>query len=605
MHEVESANSYAQEESSFTERYMAEGAVSGVRKMPSGRRSAKAVTVSIPYGEESGGLFESIRKMIGRRSAPEPDPENLQWNESPIYEAASGEEENSEAPDTEETSTEDGDSASAAPFTPASGVRDGDGALGRNHSQAMALSDEIMTNKRSFAGFSIKDGSFSAVKSSIAMLQQMLALSYPGKLSTEATAIMDQYSAVIRILRDYVEHITEKGGGRSPSGKARLDLVSQLIPLYEKDRQYFGVVADSLSAGDASGIKSWDDVLYNARAEDLSRDNAKLSTVGNGSSIITKRTTEDGRSEFIKKEERSLSKNEEGMFSGQEVMDMYRGISGASSDILDEILAYFRSHPITGRAGVITPERCVAQICSYIINENRIAENKAKRKEEMSDEEYAAENRELFREQVKSHKLYTETVFKDFLDHMISSDAETDKLLDFFNFNNKKSVESEAVDYSGIRFGATISDRNVSTSILAGRLGMSDIVASSRTMLIENANGETARANSMEGAEGKEIKDWRKAAEKEEKEDKKLIDEKKAEGPPLQVVFSYTPKALMQLNELVVLDLIAGQGDRNAGNYFFTVEKTPKDKDGKSVWYLTSVKVSIMICPSANLILKI
>ena len=54
MFEQESINSYDQGESSFAERYMAESTAPAKRNDPGRRGAAPAVTVSIPYGEESG-----------------------------------------------------------------------------------------------------------------------------------------------------------------------------------------------------------------------------------------------------------------------------------------------------------------------------------------------------------------------------------------------------------------------------------------------------------------------------------------------------------------------------------------------------------------------
>ena len=106
--------------------------------------------------------------------------------------------------------------------------------------------------------------------------------------------------------------------------------------------------------------------------------------------------------------------------------------------------------------------------------------------------------------------------------------------------------------------GMTISDRNASSSRVAERLGLSEIVAKSDTILVRDEKG-VYRANAMESVRGENVLDMRTLVERvqESPEDKELYGKE----------ISFSGKAARQMFELQIFDLITGQTDRNPGNY--------------------------------------
>ncbi len=69
----------------------------------------------------------------------------------------------------------------------------------------------------------------------------------------------------------------------------------------------------------------------------------------------------------------------------------------------------------------------------------------------------------------------------------------------------KKNEYLNATEYARIDGGEVVSDRNVSTSIMAKRLKLTNIVAESKTVLLDNGDGTFAKANAMEEVPGMEF----------------------------------------------------------------------------------------------------
>ena len=125
----------------------------------------------------------------------------------------------------------------------------------------------------------------------------------------------------------------------------------------------------------------------------------------------------------------------------------------------------------------------------------------------------------------------------------------------------------EEEDTAGIEAGEAISNRNVSTSRMANRLGMSGMIAKSETVLIRKDDGLVVRTNSMEGVKGMTMGELEQYAN--------------AEGITLKL----SDNAIKQLYQLQVFDLICGQIDRHMNNYIPSYEVT-----GENEYTITSVK---------------
>ena len=117
-----------------------------------------------------------------------------------------------------------------------------------------------------------------------------------------------------------------------------------------------------------------------------------------------------------------------------------------------------------------------------------------------------------------------------------------------------------------------ITNRNVATSRMAGLLGLSSLVADSKTVKVKDKqSGEVFKGNMMEFAEGESAKD---ISEKHVENISSKMKDMESKALKAQAVLA--PSIQKELSSLQVLDYICGQGDRHSGNYFLQ-----KDKSGE------------------------
>ena len=129
------------------------------------------------------------------------------------------------------------------------------------------------------------------------------------------------------------------------------------------------------------------------------------------------------------------------------------------------------------------------------------------------------------------------------------------------------TLSNMCIDKAMIDKGAEISKRNVATSRMAKMLGLENLVTKSSLVNLK-FNGKTMQGVSMEEAEGEEFQTIRENAEK---------------GKKRKV---YTTECFRKLLNLQVFDIICGQVDRNATNYFGKVTQT----DNKTVMQVEDIK---------------
>lgn len=106
--------------------------------------------------------------------------------------------------------------------------------------------------------------------------------------------------------------------------------------------------------------------------------------------------------------------------------------------------------------------------------------------------------------------------------------------------------------------GRMLSQRNVAASRIASLLGMPDLVAESKTVLLTH-EGQTKRGNIMRHASGMSMYALYTESEK-----------------PGALPLRYSPEVMRQLSSLQLMDSLCGQVDRNASNYMLEYE----DRDG-------------------------
>ena len=282
-------------------------------------------------------------------------------------------------------------------------------------------------------------------------------------------------------------------------------MIKQIIDQSEAEKDAFAIIRDEYISGLRYDGEKWRDVLYVIRAERL--DAKDLKSEGAGTSNIKVLTNPDGSKSYIKPEERSAEK---GTIS--EYLSMYANTGDQT------IQEYFRS--VMADKNFEQIEANLSETLDSIGRPSELEISFAIRKKANSE---------------------TKRVMKG---HLYS----------FLEFAFKKKNELGVSRGAGINAGSVISSRNVSTTRVADRLGVGDIVARSETVIVKQKDGSFVRANSMEGITGENVMQMGK-----------LINMLKKEWSNRRL--RITGKAATQLFELQVLDLICGQIDRHMGNY--------------------------------------
>ena len=141
-----------------------------------------------------------------------------------------------------------------------------------------------------------------------------------------------------------------------------------------------------------------------------------------------------------------------------------------------------------------------------------------------------------------------------------------------------KAVQSNLSHHMENGESLNLSKRNVATSRLAELLDLGDLVAKSETATLVDADGTSRSGNLMQAAKGQEVAGF----VVEHFRDQYAADYKRAmaanEAVPNKtgnMDDKVTPEFMQSLMSLQVLDNLAAQSDRHAGNYFAQI------KDGK------------------------
>ena len=304
-------------------------------------------------------------------------------------------------------------------------------------------------------------------------------------------------------------------------------MAQAMIPQCKKELGQFNLVKGMYISGEKIDGDQWTDILYSLRSEEV--DQTKLRTVGAGTSNLIIRTNDDGSEDYIKIEERLREKVSKDKLVSRYIR-MYMEYGGKEAQTLiktmakDVDIASFVENVLLAFGGGIPAEK----------------------------------------DQIKSliGKVYTMAGIDE--NAMMRYFKSEKDLLDFSLFFAKKQNEYKtAVHKAKIDREETISDRNVSSSRLADRLGLGDIMAKSETIMVKRPDGSTVRANSMEGVKGDNVIEMAKIVDGVKK-----LDPQKPELARFyhkEIVIS--GKAAKQLMDLQILDLIAGQIDRHTNNY--------------------------------------
>ena len=444
------------------------------------------------------------------------------------------------------------------------------GVLEQSHKDISKKKEQLLDSKVTHFGIEFSDSErMTNVKNSITALNKSMVKQMPADLEGFSNAleqIRSEYRTMIENCQTYVNYIESKKKGSSDSGKERLELTRQILSQSKKELVIFEMPAKELF-GKFQGTLSWHEILYSARAIKISILDDTIEEVGQGTSTVYKKTDEKGNVTYIKAEERIAENGSTtaliqrfGKEGGPEAAEMAKVLLEAYEDfkIIDQMDGQDESvrdlgNPITKAFMMIAGKTTFGIV----------------RQKGESDKDYSTRVEEHRKSNVRKAMdvvLNGELrLIKDYVEEHY------DTFVEVANYVEKKKSEFMIAvgdhNQAGIEAGEVVSNRNVSTSRMAERYGMSDMIAKSETVIIEKQDGTFVKGNSMEEVKGKTMGE--------------LMTFAKAEG----ITLKFSPNAIKQLLQLNVFDMICGQVDRHMNNYIpsFTIT-------GENEYTITSIK---------------
>ena len=431
---------------------------------------------------------------------------------------------------TTEDDTEDVNGTPMFPTSTTTKARYRNEALVTAHQAVLQNMNSFVATKRKFGLITISDyPEVAGVKEAIINLNELLTQDVAkgdADYAFELETICLAYEKLTRCCQECITFIN----GKQKQSKKEISLrqmAQAMIPQCKKELGQFNLVKGMYISGEKIDGDQWTDILYSLRSEEV--DQTKLRTVGAGTSNLIIRTNDDGSEDYIKIEERLREKVSKDKLVSRYIR-MYMEYGGKEAQTLiktmakDVDIASFVENVLLAFGGGIPAEK----------------------------------------DQIKSliGKVYTMAGIDE--NAMMRYFKSEKDLLDFSLFFAKKQNEYKtAVHKAKIDREETISDRNFSSSRLADRFGLGDIMAKSETIMVKRPDGSTVRANSMEGVKGDNVIEMAKIVDGVKK-----LDPQKPELARFyhkEIVIS--GKAAKQLMDLQILDLIAGQIDRHTNNY--------------------------------------
>ncbi|MCR5098138.1 MAG: hypothetical protein K6B14_04235, partial [Lachnospiraceae bacterium] len=296
-------------------------------------------------------------------------------------------------------------------------------------------------------------------------------------------SILDAYQAVIDscvALRDVIS--LNEADKKTNAGARRLLQLKQIIDQCTLEKDAMGLLSENELVGQEIKLKPgmsgyaasytavWNDLLYGIRAVKISVDAPNVSIVGAGSSTLYRVQHDDGSTAYVKRSEACVTIS--GSEAAKDAAKMYAaGDDAHAAEIGRAILELCKDTKVTEDLDKLREQ-------VY-----RISRIKYERKTGQSASEFKEFCKAQRRAQLKAHidgekKNYSGALSKFIDDHM-------EDFIDFMYFLDKKDTEYyNAVSVARAESGAEISSRNTSTSRLAASLGISDIVAESKTAVL-------------------------------------------------------------------------------------------------------------------------
>lgn len=389
----------------------------------------------------------------------------------------------------------------------------------------------------------------------------------PDELIGQVNEIIELYRTMTENLDQRIKDLLAK---EKPSKKeqAELDMLKEQSLRYSDEQRIFEIAAAQIKVDKLTPVPGvWENVLYNIRAERIDRDDSNVEVLGAGASEVFKVKRGDEVT-YIKREERLIP----------DVSDagLFRDALVHGNPIIAQMVGRINGFVQDRKLPASTSKEIKSALASILTT--MLQKPMEKLPDDADEATRTAARKKFSDEMINALKLMgdlpgAEEFWKEFV---LSDERNFEAMVALVDHGIHKYNEHEtAIDSAGMDEGSFMSNRNVSTSIMADRLKVSDIVAKSHTVLLDNGDGTYMKGNAMEQVVGKEFGKFAKAA--------------LAEGAGVE----YTPEVMGQLFTLQAFDMVCGQVDRHAGNFMVTeYEKqsvTVGDKT-KTVYVVKAIK---------------
>lgn len=317
-------------------------------------------------------------------------------------------------------------------------------------------------------------------------------------------------------------YLRTREGARTNRGKSRLDMVGAIYGLQQQERDGVNAMRTPSVLKDNSE-KKWNEVLAEQRVREIDVTNLELGTVGAGSSTRTVVPMGEDIGFFTRNSK--LEKMNE--FYGK----MAKETSSPKVKAVWEKAAQIKVDPKLG----------------FTVELNQTGAEEMSELIRYAQDALASDNYNASME----HRVSQDHAAMDFIQWNSMSAEEKTELMKEIGSAAKNQTALVTMGESGkIEFDRNVPERNVATSRLADLLGQGNIIAKSEKMRLKN-NGMVEDGVVMARAEGLDINDFDKLEKFAKVED-----------------FS-DPEFQRQITNMEIMDLVAGQVDRNVGNMFY------------------------------------
>lgn len=398
---------------------------------------------------------------------------------------------------------------------------------------------ELSSNQRTVLGIKKKDSEeMQAIK---AGLNQLSLYLFRNTISIREEVFEAQLQEVKQRYSTLIETCTRYVSSKNPytsSGKARLALVKRVLSQAQKERELLYASAYSLfehASEEQDASISWINILGTIRSPQINIDRLDTEDVGNGTSHVWK-FRQGGENVYFKPTEKRPSTN---YFV---ILDQYSQQYGAEGTAIKKACDFlkalkFKDADFMGQLAIIN--RSIELNPADLISEDPYTRYDAERK----------------LERLLNDPSYPNICPRGIYDNLYFSSSEGFAALCEIARETSKTYTLAAVSKEArIDEGSLISTRNVATSRVASLLGVSDLFAKSRTVIVEK-DGEKTAGNLMLEAHGTAFN--------------QLLQEADKQGVPT----SYSPEVLRQLTILQIMDNLCGQYDRNLSNFLFQYQE--------------------------------